>query len=74
MASFFNASRRRIFDLRLQGYGVRKIALQLNAEKVPSPRSFYYMAEGRENLWGKTPYWNDMMVKTILRNEVYSAT
>ena len=62
---------RRIFDLRLQGYGFRKIALQLNAEKVPSPRSFYYMAEGRENLRGETPYWNDVTVKTILRNEVY---
>ena len=62
---------RRIFDLRLQGYGFRKIALQLNAEKVASPRSFYYMAEGRENLRGETPYWNDVTVKTILRNEVY---
>ena len=62
---------RHIFDLRLQGYGFRKIALQLNAEKVPAPRSFYYMAEGRENLRGETPFWNDMTVKTILRNEVY---
>ena len=60
-----------IFDLRLQGYGFRKIALQLNAEKVPAPRSFYYMAEGRENLRGETPFWNDVTVKTILRNEVY---
>ncbi|MBS5658706.1 MAG: recombinase family protein [Oscillibacter sp.] len=50
-----------IFDLRLQ----------LNAEKVPAPRSFYYMAEGRENLRGETPFWNDVTVKTILRNEVY---
>ena len=29
------------------------------------------MAEGRENLRGETPYWNDVTVKTILRNEVY---
>lgn len=62
---------RHIFDLRLQGYGFRKIALQLNAEKVPAPRSFYYMAEGRENLRGETPFWNDVTVKAILRNEVY---
>ena len=62
---------RHIFDLRLQGYGFRKIALQLNAEKIPAPRMFYYMAEGRENLRGETPYWNDVTVKTILRNEVY---
>ena len=51
---------RHIFDLRLQGYGFRKIALQLNAEKVPAPRSFYYMAEGRENLRGETPFWNEI--------------
>ena len=62
---------RRIFDLRLQGYGFRKIALTLNAEKVPSPRTFYYMAEGRENRRGETECWNDVTVKTILRNEVY---
>mgnify|MGYP000855497432 CR=1 FL=1 len=62
---------RHIFDLRLQGYGFRKIALTLNEEKIPSPRSFYYMAEGRENLRGETLCWNDVTVKTILRNEVY---
>ena len=60
---------RHIFDLRLQGYGFRKITLQLNAEKVPAPRSFYYMAEGRENLRGETPFWNDVTVKTILRRK-----
>ena len=54
---------RRIFDLRLQGNGFRKIALILNAEKVPSPRSFYYMAEGRENHRGETECWNDVTVK-----------
>ena len=50
---------------------LRKIALQHNAEKVPAPRSFYYMAKGRESLRGETPFWNDVTVKTILRNEVY---
>ena len=55
---------RRIFDLRLQGNGFRKIALILNAEKVPSPRSFYYMAEERENHRGETECWNDVTVKT----------
>ena len=62
---------RHIFDLRLQGNGFRKIALILNAEIVPAPRTFYYMAEGRENHRGETPFWNDVTVKTILRNEVY---
>lgn len=62
---------RRIFDMRLQGDSFRKIARTLNEEGVPSPRGFYYMAEGRPNLRGETPYWNDVTVKTILRNEVY---
>ena len=62
---------RHIFDMRLQGDSFRKIATQLNAEGVPAPRTFYYMAEGRENPRNETPYWNDVTVKTILRNEVY---
>ena len=62
---------RHIFDMRLQGDSFRKIATQLNAEGVPAPRTFYYMAEGRENPRNGTPYWNDVTVKTILRNEVY---
>ena len=61
----------RIFDMRLQGDTFRKIARTLNEEGVPSPRGFYYTAEGRPNLRGETPYWNDVTVKTILRNEVY---
>lgn len=46
----------------------------LEIDPVAAPvvlRSFYYMAEGRPNLRGETPYWNDVTVKTILRNEVY---
>lgn len=60
----------RIFDMRLQGDSFRKIARTLNEEGVPSPRGFYYMAEGRPNLRGETPYWNDVTVKTILRNNI----
>ena len=55
----------RIFDMRW------KIARTLNKEGVPSPRAFYYMAEGRPNPGGGTPYWNDVTVKIILRNEFY---
>lgn len=47
---------RRIFDMRLQGDSFRKIARTLNEEGVPSPRGFYYMAEGRPNLRSETPY------------------
>lgn len=57
--------------MRLQGDSFRKIARALNEEGVPSPRGFYYMAESRPNLRDETPYWNDVTVKTILRNEVY---
>lgn len=56
---------RRILDMHLQDDSFRKIARTLNKERVPSPRNFYYMAEGRSNLRGETPYWNDVTVKTI---------
>ena len=56
---------RRILDMRLQDDSFRKIARTLNKERVPSPRNFYYMAEGKSNLRGETPYWNDVTVKTI---------
>ncbi len=62
---------KRIFDLRMQGFSFRKIARTLNEEKVPSPRGFYYLSEQRENLRGETPFWNDVTVKSVLRNEVY---
>ena len=56
---------RRILDMRLQDDSFRKIARTLNTERVPSLRNFYYMAEGKSNLRGETPYWNDVTVKTI---------
>ena len=56
---------RRILDMHLQDDSFRKIARTLNKERVPSPRNFYYMAEGKSNLRGETPYWNDVTVKTI---------
>lgn len=57
--------------MRLQGDSFPKIARTLNEEGVPSPRDFHYMAENRPNPRHETPYWNDVTVKTILRNEVY---
>lgn len=65
---------RHILDLRLQGYGFRRIPLALNAEKVLAPGSFYYMAEGREKLRGETPYWNHVTVKTFSATRSTSAT
>lgn len=62
---------KRIFDLRCQGFGYRKIAAVLNGDKIPTPRDYYYLQEGSPNPRGETPYWSDMTVRAILRNEVY---
>lgn len=62
---------KRIFDLRSQGFGYRKIAAVLNGEKIPTPRDYYYLQTGNPNPRGETPFWSDMTVKAILRNEVY---
>lgn len=62
---------KRIFDLRCQGFGYRKIAAVLNGDKIPTPRDYYYLRIGSPNPRGETPYWNDITVKTILCNEVY---
>ena len=62
---------KRIFDLRCQGYGYRKIAAVLNGEKIPTPRDYYYLQAGNPNPRGETQFWSDMTVKAILRNEVY---
>ena len=62
---------KRIFDLRCQGFGYRKIAAVLNGDKIPTPRDYYYLQMGSTNPRGETPFWSDMTVKAILRNEVY---
>ena len=62
---------KRIFDLRCQGFGYRKIAAVLNGEGIPTPRDYYYLQTGSQNPRGETPYWSDMTVKAILRNEAY---
>ena len=62
---------KRIFDMRLQGDSFRKIARTLNAEKVPTPMDFYYMAEGRTKPSRRGQSWSGETVKSILRNEVY---
>ena len=62
---------KRIFDLRCQGFGYRKIAAVLNGEKIPTPRDYYYLQAGNPNPRGETQFWSDMTVKAILRNEVY---
>lgn len=62
---------RRIFDLRLQQLGHRKIACILNDDGILSPRAYCYQSEGRENPYKVICVWSDTMVKTLLCNEVY---
>ena len=45
---------KRIFDLRCQGFGYRKIAAVLNGEKIPTPRDYYYLQAGNPNPRGET--------------------
>lgn len=62
---------KRIFNLRAQGNGYRKIAIILNEDGIPSPRTYFYMARGQENHRSEMTAWSDMTVRSILRNEVY---
>lgn len=62
---------RRIFSLRKQGLGYRRIAVLLNEEKVLPPRDYYYQQIGKENPRNTTHTWSDITVREILKNEVY---
>ncbi len=53
---------RRIFRLSVEGWGVRRIAMQLNAEGVPAPRP-------RRS--GRLPSWSPSSIHAILRRELY---
>ncbi|WP_215630292.1 recombinase family protein [Enterocloster citroniae] len=62
---------RRIFDMRCQGNSFRKIALMLNAERVPMPTTIYYARQGKPNIRKDGDFWCGQTVASILRNEVY---
>ena len=62
---------RRIFAMRRQGLGYRGIAALLNEEKRLPPRDYYYQQLGKENPRKTTHTWSDIVVREILRNEVY---
>lgn len=62
---------RRIFDMRCQGSGFRKIALMLNVERVLTPTTIYYARQGRQNFRKDGDFWCGQTVTSILRNEVY---
>lgn len=60
---------RRIFGLALGGMSCRQIAVQLNAEKIPSPAAYAGLHQGRVG-----PYagrWSSERVSDMLQNETY---
>lgn len=62
---------RRIFEMRAQGMGKRKIAYTLTAEGIETPGDNKKRRLGRENLQNVTHCWNAQEVLNILHNPVY---
>lgn len=70
---------KQIFDLYLQGYGYRKIVLELNNKNIPSPSeykrisgsSYVNINEGKSSSKG---LWTHSTIYTMLRNEAYTGT
>ena len=70
---------RRIYDLYLQGYGLKSIADQLNSEGIKSP--LYYQTKKLKKktmctapIITKRFLWNGTTVKRVLTNEFYKGT
>ena len=59
---------RRIFDMRIQGFGFARIAAALNNEGILSPRTYAYMLAGTDK---PAKVWASCVVKDILINEAY---
>jgi hypothetical protein len=59
---------RRIFDMRVQGFGYGKITAVLNNEGILSPRTYRYRQTGVER---PAKEWISCVVKDILGNEAY---
>lgn len=62
---------RRIFALRCQGLGYRKIASILNGEGIAPPREHFFQMQGKPNNFRSNGLWNDVTVKVLCRNEAY---
>lgn len=65
---------RRIFELRVKGIGMSKIAKILNAENIPSPSEYYYKRIGKENIASCTKLWSKETVRRLLSNPIYLGT
>jgi len=62
---------RRIFDLRLQGYSARSIAITLTDEGIPNPATYFTRLDGKKSDRRCSPYWAAKTVAGILSNPVY---
>ena len=62
---------RRIYDMRINGCGTRKIARMLNEEGIRSPSEYRGIPCGRYAGNGVPVAWNDAGLRKILSNEVY---
>lgn len=62
---------RRIFEQRVKGFSPRQIALQLNKDGIETPSDHRYHRDGKENPLVTAHLWNDYMVRSILKNEIY---
>ncbi|WFR55912.1 recombinase family protein [Anaerocolumna sp. AGMB13025] len=65
---------RNIFELYLQGYGYRKIAVMLSEQGIPTPSMIMQkrnLSEGKISKRRVTREWSDGMVSNILKNDFY---
>jgi DNA invertase Pin-like site-specific DNA recombinase/chaperonin cofactor prefoldin len=62
---------RRIFEMRKNGCGTRKIARALNEEGIPSPSEYRGIPCGRAVGSAVPVAWNDAGLRKILSNEAY---
>lgn len=60
---------RKIFEIRLNGWGYGKIAGYLNNEGIPSPRDYSMLREGKEII--KPTLWMYATIRDVLRHEAY---
>lgn len=63
---------RRIFQMRCEGLGYRRITMILNEEGILPPREYYYQSAGKQNPYRKSNgKWSITEVRHVLHNEAY---
>lgn len=63
---------RRIFQMRCEGLGYRRITMTLNEEGILPPREYRYQSAGKQNPYTKSNgKWSISEVRQLLHNEAY---